>query len=244
MSIDYTKNNDWFKIDGVSSKDKGIWLDTPPVPPMAKQRYTSFQTSTDEDRSTPDDSFEDVKYKLVFYTFDNSDYDNREIYSFIQGAKQLEISKLDGLYFKVRQVELSSADASYQGKKIKYTATFTLAPFKYAVSNDPVEIESGDYISNEGSRYAKPLIELSGAGTIQLVFNNIPYTVTLPSTGEVVYIDSDRYITYDKTTHEVLHNAVSGQYPMLGTGENVVSFVLSDGASIDYVKLTKNERWY
>ena len=241
MSIDYTVNNDWFKIDGVSSKDKGIWLDTPPVPPMAKQRYTSFQTSTDEDRSTPDDSFEDVKYKLVFYTFDNADYDNREIYSFIQGAKKLEISRLDGLYFKVRQVDLSSVDTAYKGARIKYTATFTLAPFKYAVDNDPVEIESGDYISNEGSRYAKPLIELSGAGTIQLVFNNIPYTVTLPSTGEVVYIDSDRYITYDKTTHEVLHNAVSGQYPMLGTGENVFSIVAS---TVDYVKITKNERWY
>lgn len=244
MSIDYTKNNDWFKIDGVSSKDKNVWCDTPPVPPMAKQRYTSYQTGADEDRSTPDESFEDVKYKLVFYTFDNADYDNREIYSYIQGAKQLEISKLDGLYFKVRQVDLSSADASYQGKKIKYTATFTLAPFKYAVSNDPVEIESGDYITNNGSRYAKPLIELSGAGTITLAFNGVNYAVTLPSEGETVMIDSDRYITYDKTTHEVKHNAVSGLYPMLAVGNNAVTIILDTGASVNYVKLQKNERWY
>jgi len=240
--IDYTKNNDWFKIDGVSSKDKGIWLDTPPVPPMAKQRYTAYQTGIDEDRTTPDESFEDIKYKLTFYTIEDG-YDNREIYSYIVNAKKLEISRLDGLYFKVRQVDLSSVETAFKGNRIKYTATFTLAPFKYAVSNDPVEIESGDYITNNGSRYAKPIIELSGAGTIQLVFNNIPYTVTLPSTGEVVYIDSDRYITYDKTTHEVLHNAVSGHYPMLGTGENVFSLVAL-GATVDYVKITKNERWY
>ena len=103
--IDYAANKDYFKINGVSCVDKGIWCDTPPVPPLAKQRYTTFQTSADEDRTTPDESFEDITYKLTFFTFDNEDYDNREIYEYISAAKRLEISRLSGLYFKVRQVK-------------------------------------------------------------------------------------------------------------------------------------------
>ena len=241
--IDYTVNTDYFTLDGVSSKDKNIWCDTPPVPPMAKQRYTAYQTGADEDRTTPDESFEDIKYKLTFYSIEDG-YDNREIYSYIVNAQKLEISRLEGVYFKVRQVDLSSVETAYKGNRIKYTATFTLAPFKYATSNDETTIASGDIIVNNGSRYSKPKIELTGSGEITLSFNGDDYVVTLPSDGETVIIDSDRYITYDKTTHEVKHNVVGGLYPMLAVGNNIFEITLGTGASVDYVKMQKNERWY
>lgn len=243
MSIDYTVNTDYFTLDGVSSTTKNIWCDTPPVPPMAKQRYTSYQTGADEDRSTPDESFEDIKYKLTFYSIEDG-YDNREIYSYIVNAQKLEISRLEGVYFKVRQVDLSSVETAYRGNRIKYTATFVLAPFKYAVSNDEAEIASGDIIVNNGSRYSKPTIELTGSGEITLSINGDDYAVTLPSDGETVIIDSDRYITYDKTSHAVLHNAVSGLYPMLAVGNNIFEITLGTGASVSSVKIKKNERWY
>ena len=239
MSIDYTVNTDFFTLDGVSSNTKGIWCDTPPVPPMAKARYTAYQTGADEDRTTPDESYEDVKYKLTFYTIEDG-YDTRDIYSYIQSAKQLQISRLEGLYFKVRQVDLSSVETAYRGNRIKYTAAFTLAPFKYAVDNEESTITDGDIVVNNGSRYSKPIIELAGSGDITLGFNGDNYTITLPSEGETVIIDSDRYITYDKSSHEVKHNVVSGLYPMLAVGNN--EFTVT--GSVESVKIKKNERWY
>ena len=239
MSIDYTVNTDFFTLDGVSSNTKGIWCDTPPVPPMAKQRYTAYQTGADEDRTTPDESYEDVKYKLTFYTIEDG-YDTRDIYSYIQSAKQLQISRLEGLYFKVRQVDLSSVETAYRGNRIKYTATFTLAPFKYAVDNEESTITDGDIVVNNGSRYSKPIIELTGSGDITLGLNGDNFTITLPSDGETVIIDSDRYITYDKSSHEVKHNVVGGLYPMLAVGNN--AFTVS--GSVSSVKIKKNERWY
>ena len=238
MSIDYTVNTDFFTLDGVSSNTKGIWCDTPPVPPMAKQRYTAYQTGADEDRTTPDESYEDVKYKLTFYTIEDG-YDTRDIYSYIQSAKQLQISRLEGLYFKVRQVDLSSVETAYRGNRIKYTATFTLAPFKYAVDNEESTITDGDIVVNNGSRYSKPIIELTGSGDITLGLNGDNFTITLPSDGETVTIDSDRYITYDKSSHEVKHNVVGGLYPMLAVGNN--AFTVS--GSVSSVKKKKNERW-
>ena len=239
MSIDYTVNTDFFTLDGVSSNTKGIWCDTPPVPPMAKQRYTAYQTGADEDRTTPDESYEDVKYKLTFYTIEDG-YDTRDLYSYIQSAKQLQISRLEGLYFKVRQVDLSSVETAYRGNRIKYTATFTLAPFKYAVDNEESTITDGDIVVNNGSRYSKPIIELTGSGDITLGLNGDNFTITLPSDGETVIIDSDRYITYDKSSHEVKHNVVGGLYPMLAVGNN--AFTVS--GSVSSVKIKKNERWY
>ena len=237
--IDYTVNTDFFTLDGESSNTKAIWCDTPPVPPMAKQRYTAYQTGADEDRTTPDESYEDVKYNLTFYTIEGG-YDTRDIYSYIQSAKQLQISRLEGLYFKVRQVDLSSVETAFKGNRIKYTASFTLAPFKYAVSNDEVTIFDGDVIVNNGSRYSKPIIELAGSGDITLGFNGDNYTITLPSDGETVIIDSDRYITYDKSSHEVKHNVVGGLYPMLAVGNNAFTVT----GSVSSVKIKKNERWY
>lgn len=240
MSITYTNCPDSFSINGVECSTVNVWCDTPPVPTMAKQRYTAYQTNADEDRTTPDESFEDVTYKLTFYTFDNEDYDNRAIYAYIMGARMLEISRLEGLYFKVRQVELSNAEASFRGQKIKYTATFKLAPFKYAVANDEITVSSGDIIENTGSRYSKPTIELTGSGEIGFTFNGQNFAVALDSNGETVIIDSDRYITYNKDTHIVKHNAVAGWYPLLNTGMNEITWY----GSVTSVKLRKNERWY
>lgn len=236
--IDYTKSPDSFSINGVECSTVNVWCDTPPVPPMAKQRYTTYQTSADEDGTTSDESFEDISYKLTFYTFDSENYDNREIYAYIMGAKTLSISRLEGLYFKVKQVDLTSAEASFKGSKIKYTATFTLAPFKYSTDNEEIELSNGDYIENTGSRYARPILEITGDGECTFDMNGDTFTLTLDD--ETVIVDSERYVVYNKSSGAVKHNAVSGWYPMLNTGINQLSWT----GDVSSVKIKKNERWY
>lgn len=240
--IDYTKDKDYFIINGVNCRTLGLWCDTQPVPNMAKARVTVFQTSADEDRTTPDDSFEDIKYKLTFFTFDNANYDNTAIYQYITGARTLQISRLVGYYFKVRKVELSS-DQSFHGEKIKYTATFTLAPFKYGVINDEITLQPGDYIENTGTRYSRPTIEVAGSSTINFTCNGELFKLVLPDSGQVVVIDSERLVTYDAQTGVVLQGATDGWYPMLAVGQNQINWTCEGGATV-YVKVKKNERWY
>ena len=40
---------DYFIVNDVSSASVGLYVDTPPVPPMAKQRVTTWQTGMDAD---------------------------------------------------------------------------------------------------------------------------------------------------------------------------------------------------
>lgn len=240
--INYDSCPDWFMIDGVSSKQLNVWCDTPPIPPMAKQRYTSYSATSDSDVTYPDDSFEDISYKLTFFTFsDRPNYDNSKLYSTFLNISRLEISKYPDVYFKVRECELS-AEQSYQGQKVKYTASMKLAPFKYYTDNSEIELASSGIVKNNGTRYCRPIIEIAGSGTFTFKVNGDVFTVTLADTGQYVVIDSERMITYDKTTGSIIQNAVTGLYPMLQVGENTVSYTTTSG--VVYVKLTKNERCY
>ena len=53
-------SRDYFLLDGVSSATVGLYVDTPPIPPLAKLRYTTWQTGIDMDNASPDDVFENI----------------------------------------------------------------------------------------------------------------------------------------------------------------------------------------
>jgi phage-related protein len=230
---------DAFKINGVSCKTVGVWADTPSIPPMAKQRYTTYINSADEDSTIADDSYEDISYRLTFFTFDNQDYDNSAIYEFFSDAKRLEISRFPNKYFKIRQLDIGQPEQNFNGKKVKYTANFRLAPFKYSTSNEEITLSNGDIVENKGTRYSRPTIEIAGSGTITLSINGVEFTVVLADTGQYVVIDSERLITYDKTTKQLIQNGTSGYYPMLPVGESQITW---SGGTTVYVKIKVNER--
>ncbi len=232
-------SKDWFKINNVSSETIDIVVGSLAIPLMARQRYSTYELGTDEDVTMPDDTYEDISYSITFFDFFKENFDNTRIYSFLSNANKLEISRLPGYYFKVRQLSVNSAQSEYNGAKIRYEVSFVLAPFKYKTNNNPIDLSSGDTITNIGTRYSKPLIEVSGSGTINFVMNNVPFDLTIPEDVTTVMIDSDRKIVYEKDTKKVLWNCTSGKFPLLNVGDNTMYF--NDGVT---VKMWKNERCY
>ncbi len=232
-------SKDWFKINDVSSDTVDIFVDSVSVPLMARQRYSTYELGADEDVTMPDDTYEDVSYSIVFYDLFREDFDNTRIYSFLSNAKKLEISRLPGYYFKVRQMSVNSVQAAYNGKKIRYEVSFVLAPFKYKTDNEPITLYSADIVINTGTRYSKPLIEISGSGTINFVVNNVPFTLIIPSDATTIIIDSEQKVVYNKDTKKVLWNCTSGKFPLLSVGNNNIYF--NEGAT---AKIWKNERCY
>lgn len=232
-------SKDWFKINDVSSETIDVVVGSLAIPLMARQRYSTYELGTDEDVTMPDDTYEDISYSITFFDFFKENFDNTRIYSFLSNAKKLEISRLSGYYFKVRQLSVNSAQSEYNGAKIRYEVSFVLAPFKYKADNDPIDLSSGDIIANTGTRYSKPLFEVSGNGTIQFVVSNVPFTLIMPEDSTTVVVDSERKVVYDKDTKKVLWNCTSGKFPLLNVGNNAIFF--DEGTT---VKLWKNERCY
>lgn len=232
-------SKDWFKINGVSSDTVDVFVDSIAIPLMARQRYSTYELGADENMAMPDDTYEDINYSIVFYDFFRENFDNTRIYAFLSNAKKLEISRLPEYYFKVRQTSVNNAQSSHDGKKIRYEVSFVLAPFKYKTDNEPIIVSSGDVVINTGTRYSKPLIEVSGSGTINFVVNNISFTLIMPENSTTVVVDSEWKVVYDNDTKKVLWNCTSGKFPLLSVGDNTIYF--DEGTT---VKLWKNERCY
>ena len=69
MSLNFTSDTEKFTLDGVSSDTLGLFVDYLAPMPMAEQKYTDFNVGEDEQKTTPDDVFNNITYQIRFYTF-------------------------------------------------------------------------------------------------------------------------------------------------------------------------------
>lgn len=228
---------DYIKINGVSSETINVWVDTPPVPPMAKQRYTAWVTALDEGGTTADNTYEDISLNFPMYTFFNENYDNTLIYKYFSNAQTLEFSRHEGYYYKIKQVSVSAAE-QYDGNRIKYTASLKLSPFRYKVSNAEISVANGDIVENTGTRYARPIYKITGSGNITLTVNGQALEITGLS-GKMT-IDCNRMVVYDPDSGTNLMPKTNGILPFLAVGNNVISWT----GNISAFSLVKNERCY
>lgn len=231
--------SDWFKINGISSNSLGLLVDTPSVPPMARRRFTTYQAGSDEDGTYSDDTFEDISYNLIFYTISRQDFDNTDIYAFLANAETLEISRLSGYYYKIRQLAVDNPENLFRGEKIRYTLNFRLAPFRYFTEKPPISLtNNGGIVQNNGTRYSKPIFEIVGTGDISITVNGKKFEVKGLTNSQKIIIDTSKYITY--SGNELFHNRTIGQYPFLNVGGNVISW----GGNVENVEISLNERCY
>lgn len=230
------QSDDYIILDGVSSNTVGLYCDTPPVPPMARQRYTVYQTGAEQDGTTPDNSFEDMEIPVNLFTFLDEDFDNSAVYQYIYNKSRLELSRHEGFYYKIRQVVVSQPQEIADGRRIGYSVTFTVAPFRYLTTNPAISVNSGDLVSNSGTYYSRPVIAITGSGDITLTVNGREFH--LYGVSGTVTVDSERHICYSGNT--VIYNKDSGSYPLLAVGENLIEFT----GSVTAVSLVKNERCF
>ena len=87
-----------------TSNDVGIWVDTPPMPPMAEHVYREINIPDREESLTViDETYNDIPLAVKAYIFDNA-YDITSVYSWLRGAKKLRF-KDDDYYYRVKQVK-------------------------------------------------------------------------------------------------------------------------------------------
>lgn len=228
---------DWIKINGVSSDTVNIWVDTPPAPPMPKRRVTISQTGIEEDAAVKENSYENSTLNVVCYSFYPEDFDNSDIYSYILGARTIELSRQQGWYYKVRNVTCNNPAVSADGARLKYTFAFQVAPFRYKLDNEP-EVMTGNVIdiTNECNFFSRPRIELTATGDITFDCNgDYFYLYGCPEDSEVI-IDSERLVTL--INNEIVNASTNGKYPLLNVGANRIAV----SGTCSNVTIYKNER--
>lgn len=221
---------DFFTLDGVSSASVGLYVDTPPVPPLAKQRYTTWAGALDSDGCAPDDVFDHITLNFDCYCFFTVNFSLSPLYAFLQGKSTLQFSRFPDRFFKIRQVNGITPTPQYDGKRIKMNASFVCSPFKYHTANAEFAPEN-NVITNPGTRFSRPVYKITNTSAGgQVYYTNGSITVNGQqlqidfggASQKTVVVDSEKMIAYDDSTHENLTRFTAGFFPFLSPGDNAI----------------------
>ncbi|MBR1527667.1 MAG: hypothetical protein IJ642_00015 [Oscillospiraceae bacterium] len=229
-------SSDYIIVNGISSNTIGLYIDTPPVPPMAQQRYTEYQTGADTDGVSPDDTFENIRLTVTAYQFFSENFDNTVIYDYLKNAKTLRTSRFSNYEYRVQKLSGVQTESQHNGKKIKYQINFDCKPFKYAVENPMEDISQGTII-NTGNRYCKPVWTITGEGEeAHLIVNG--EVLKIFNLHDTLAIDCEKMLAY--YPNAIANSSTLGNFPFLAPGDNTISWT----NQITRVTCQKNERWY
>lgn len=236
---DYTSDFN-FSIDGVSSNTYGLFVDTLEPVPHAQQNYTTGTTS--KPFAIPDGTYEAITYTINMYKFYPASMDDSSIRSFLSKGSILRLSNLTTVYFKILTIRTGISQRA-DNRRIDYSVTFTLEPYRYGVDNAWVNIASGATVSNAGTITSHPLIELRNPdGDITITVNNEDYELKglTPSTSEtpnLVFIDRELFAVYDHD-NMLLIGKDNGKMPELVVGNNAISWT----GTVEAVRIKTNWR--
>lgn len=251
MSNEYTYivSPDKMIINGISSDTVGIFVDTPPMPPMPEQKVEKFFVPGNaESRIYPTGQFEDITITVKCAVFDYGSHPDL-IYKFLSGAKTLAFSSSDRYHYRVKSVQGLNPNYAKLGKNI-LNVKFICSPFKYLTENPAVVYERGEsetktiQVYNSGSVYCEPVFKVYGithqAATV-LTVNGTALTINQSLNGDTVYIDMQR-----KEVYQIENGAmVSVQRNTSGAWWD---FIMPPGyseiswATAETLTITKNER--
>ena len=220
-------SQDWFKLDGVSCESVGLYCDTPPVQIMAERRGQAYQVGQDEDQYKDDDSFADISFRFNCYAFFPEDFDTSAVFAYLQGRKKLTMSRNDGYYFRIRNIQCSTSEKA-DGRRIKYQITVKCAPFRYIDNEEDVTITTSGTVTNAGTRYCKPVYTVAlsaNYGTGALIVNGQTLTITIPQADAVsdgkIIIDAEKEMAYG-TDYSNRTMQTAGIFRYLAIGQNLV----------------------
>ncbi len=222
----------YFIFKGVSSRDYGV-LEQNPMPPKSMQTH---KTVVIPNRIEPlfEDSreFSPITINAVLGITDKSKIDG--IYGWLHGEGDLIFSNDLGKFYKATCY--SEIMPQYMSARFgKIPIKFLCKPFRYAVENEPITLNSPQTLAIGGSYPCEPVYKIYGSGNINFIVNG--ETLQIKDVLEHITIDTNRLIAYKNDT--VLVNKTVGLYPMLGVGDNSISWT----GTVSKVEIVKNERW-
>lgn len=237
------KSRDSVFLDGIALSSFGLVAEMPQPVPMAKQRYTTWQ-SGDSDHTVPDDSFEDVEYTLTVRKFrDPQNFLTPEFNALAASAKTLIISRHTGRFYKIRKLLGITPAANVKGNEVVYRISFALAPFAYhAGGNTQVQIENY-MIENPGTRYSKPVYKFTHPQNTStfLSVNGQILTVTYEAASPII-IDTERMIALSESGVNQTQYT-QGYFPLLSTGTNNLSAYYGTQGGTAFCPLYVTPNW-
>lgn len=234
--------NNYVILNGVNSNTiTGLIISS--LPPITKPLMrTNIETIDGRDG--------DIVTKLGYSAYDKTikiglygDFDIDDVITFFNGDGKVTFSNELDKYYNYQILNQIDYEKLLRFK----TADITLhcQPFKYSsvegVKTFTITNETSINIRNNGNYISKPIITITGTGTINLSLNNHQIFIIDLSEDTQITIDTNLMDAYNPNTQSLMNRVVIGDYDKfaLNVGTNTISWA----GTISQIDIKNFSRW-
>ena len=193
----------------------------------------------------------DIITDLGFSAYDKTlqiglsyNYDIDEVINFFDSKGKVTFSNEMDKYYNYQIVEQIDFERLLRFRTA--TVVMHVQPFKYSCIEPKKEYsittENSIDIKNYGNYISKPIITITGTGTINLYLNGVQlFVIELNQNDNVITIDTNLLEAYNPISKELMNRSVIGNYDNFGlnVGKNVISW----SGTISKIELENYSRW-
>lgn len=189
----------------------------------------------------------DIVTKLGYSAYDKEleiglfgSYDINEIINFFNQDGIVTFSNEPDKYYKFQILENIDFEELQRFKTA--VVKFHCQPFKFSTVEEGRTFSSSFFITNNGNIYSKPIITITGSGTINLSLNDESVLViNLDANGETIEFDLEKLEAYNPSTKVLSNRKVTGNYEnlYLKVGKNEISWT----GTVTQVRVKNYSRW-
>lgn len=232
----------YIELNGKSSAEiNGLLIQE--LPPISKPK---MRTQID----TIDGRAGDIVTQLGFAAYDKTieiglygDFDLDDVISYFNSSGQVVFSNEPDKYYNYqildqidfqRLIRFRTAKVKMHVQPFKYSSVEGTKTFTSFTNNQIT-------IKNNGNYFSKPIITITGSGTINLSLNNEQVLVIDMSNASKIVIDTANMEAYNPTNQNLLNRDVTGDYNnlYLNVGSNTISWT----GTITEIDIENYSRW-
>lgn len=231
------KSIDYFTLDGTNSNDMGLYLNTPPVPPMAKRDTESFVPwNGSETIVRKKESYADVTVELNCLMFkEPTQTELNSLHAWLSKGGELKTSRYSGFFYKVKSLDSVTVNQKHSEPvksgsiaTISVKIKFKCSSFRYTASARTLTFSENTYANFDATGVVvQPVITITDAtfkkseditqgNRIQVAGERNFWFDTYSNICTKVTIDCKRRITYNQGN--VLLKTL-GEYPWFSAAE-------------------------
>ena len=234
---------DYIILNGVNSNTiTGLLIST--LPPLTKPKQ---RTQIEE----IDGRDGDIITKLGYSAYNKDveiglygDYDVNEVIQYFNSEGTVTFSNEEDKYYNYQIIDQIDYEKLIRFKKAK--VKMHVQPFKYSTVEGTrtfnITSEEEITINNNGNYVSRPVVSITGSGTINLSVNG--YEVLVIELGEnstTITIDTANMEAYNPNTSALMNRDVTGNYDnlYLNAGSNTISWT----GTVTQIQVTNYSRW-
>lgn len=226
-------------LNGVNSNTiTGLLIST--LPSISKPK---IRTQTEE----IDGRDGDIVTKLGYSAYDKEieiglygNYDTDEVIEYFNSEGTIVFSNEADKYYNYQILEQIDFKKLIRFKTAK--VKLHVQPFKYPLQEQPITISGETTVTNEGNIYARPTLNISGSGNVEVILNGQEiFAIDLGEDATNITIDTTKMEAYNPDTTALMNRQVTGDYNLfkIGTGNNTVSIT----GNVTSATISKYTRW-